>query len=147
MAPRSRPIVDLAAACACGDIGVTVRGRVLAMFLCSCENCQKATGAGHSAIVLAESRAVSVAGTTRSFAQTANSGATFTRHFCPRCGTPVFGLSNRAADVVMLPAGLFGAEARWFVPSQLIFARSHRDWDWLPEELPRYRTYRDEEGA
>ena len=44
----------------------------------------------------------------------------------------------------MLPAGLFGADADWFAPNQLIFARSHRDWDVIAAELPQHATYRDE---
>ncbi len=43
----------------------------------------------------------------------------------------------------MLPVGLFGAETDWFAPNQLIFARSHRDWDAIAEELPQHETYRD----
>lgn len=122
-----------------------MKGQVRAMFLCSCEHCQKATGSGHAAVVFADPENVTIAGETRGFAQTANSGATFTRHFCPVCGTPVFGITSRAADGIMLPAGLFGGSAGWFLPSQLIFARSHRDWDWLPPDLPHHLTYRNEE--
>ena len=43
----------------------------------------------------------------------------------------------------MLPVGLFGADAAWFVPNQLIFARSHREWDPIAADLPRHDTYRE----
>ena len=46
MEARPRPIVDLAAGCACGAVGVAFKGKVKAMFLCACEDCQKATGTG-----------------------------------------------------------------------------------------------------
>ena len=42
-----------------------------------------------------------------------------------------------------MPVGFFGAGADWFVPSQLIFARSHRDWDLIPADLPQHATYRE----
>ena len=45
----------------------------------------------------------------------------------------------------LLPVGLFGPEAGWFVPNQLIFARSHHEWDALPDGIPRHATYRDPE--
>lgn len=139
-----RPVVDLAARCACGEIELKFAGKVLSMFLCSCEDCQKASGAGHSAIVLARPADVKVTGQTASFARPSASGATLTRAFCPRCGTSVLARSSRAADVVMLPVGLFGAEAaQWFQPSQLIFARSHRDWDLIDAGLPQHQTYRE----
>ena len=45
---------------------------------------------------------------------------------------------------MMLPVGLFGAAAAdWYEPSQLIFARSHREWDLVAAGLPRHQTYRD----
>ena len=139
-----RPIVDLTANCACGRVALHFAGKVLSMFMCSCEDCQRATGAGHSAIVLARSGDVTLTGEAKSFARAANSGATLTRWFCPECGTPLQAYSSRAPDVTMLPVGLFGAAAGWYVPNQLIFARSHRDWDTVAAELPQHQTYRDE---
>jgi hypothetical protein len=143
MAPRSRPVVDLAASCACGAVTLTVKGRIYAMFMCSCEDCQKMTGTGHSTVALAAARDVTVSGETRSFERPADSGATFIRTFCPTCGTGLHGQSSRASELRMLPVGLFGADAAWFDPNQLIFARSHREWDMIAADLPRHDTYRD----
>ena len=84
-------------------------------------------------------------GTAKSFARPANSGATLTRSFCPECGTPLVARSSRAPDLLILPVGLFGeAAADWYLPNQLIFARSHRDWDLIDPSLPQHATYRDE---
>lgn len=143
MAPRSRPTVDLTAACACGAASVTVRGRIYAMLMCSCEDCQKATGTGHSTVALASARDVTLTGETRAFSRPSDSGATFTRHFCPTCGTGLLGQSSRAPEIRMLPVGVFGADASWFEPNQLIFSRSHRDWDAIASDIERHDTYRD----
>ena len=113
------------------------------MFMCACEDCQKATGTGHSTVVLARPDDVTITGPTRSFSRPANSGATLTRSFCPDCGTPIVAHSSRATELLMLPAGLFGAQTEWYAPNQLIFARSHRDWDEIAADLPRHDTYRD----
>ena len=43
--------------------------------------------------------------------------------------------------------GFFGPQAGWFNPSQLIFARSHRDWDVIADHLPRHARYRDSTGT
>jgi hypothetical protein len=142
---KPRPVVDLAAHCACGKVELHFAGKVLSMFMCSCEDCQRATGSGHSAILLARPADVRVIGGAKSFARPANSGATLTRWFCPDCGTPLKAQSSRAPQVLMLPVGLFGAAAAsWYEPNQLIFARSHRDWDTIAADLPRHQTYRDE---
>lgn len=144
----THPVVEASAQCACGGVRIALKGRVLSMFLCSCEDCQRASGAGHAAIVLARPSDVTIAGETRSFARPANSGAIMTRSFCPQCGTPIVGHSSRAPDVLMLPVGLFGgAAADWYQPNQLIFARSHREWDEVAAALPRHETYRDRGAA
>ena len=114
------------------------------MFLCSCEDCQKATGTGHSAVILVRADDVTLSRDIGSFARPSDSGATLTRSFCPQCGTPIMASSSRADGLLMLPAGLFGATAaEWYQPNQLIFSRSHCKWDVLAEDLPQHATYRD----
>lgn len=135
--------IDETARCACGAVAVTARGRVLSMLVCSCRDCRKATGTGHSTVVLMRHNEVRIEGETQGFSRPAASGATITRHFCPACGTPIFAVTDRAAGLVLLPAGLFD-DPVWFVPRQAIFSRTHLDWDTLPEGLPRFETYRDQ---
>ena len=146
MEKKARPVVDLSASCACGAVSVHFAGAVKSMFMCACEDCQKASGTGHSTVALASRSDVTISGEVRAFERPSNSGATFTRHFCPTCGTPLFGYSSRAPDMLLLPVGLFGKDnVSWFMPTQLIFGRSHREWDRLAEGIPRYQTYRNEE--
>src|SRR5690606_11433887 len=125
---------------------VTVRfaGPVKSMFMCACEDCQKATGTGHSTVAMANRADVTITGPVKSHARPSNSGASFTRHFCPECGTPLYGYSSRALDALLLQVGLFGKDSvAWFMPTQLIFGRSHRQWDELAADIPRWQTYRD----
>jgi hypothetical protein len=143
MARTPRAAVDLDASCACGAVTVVVHGPIYSMFMCSCEDCQKASGTGHSTVAVTDEAAVTVTGETGSFTRPSDSGATFTRWFCPVCGTPLYGRSSRAPETIMLPVGLFGSRTDWFVPNQLIFARSHRDWDAIADDLPRHATYRE----
>jgi hypothetical protein len=145
MADTDKPAVTAEARCACGSVGVAVQGRVLSMLMCSCEDCQMATGSGHSAFALFRADDVTVTGETRAFTRPSNSGATFTRWFCPTCGTPLCGRSSRAEAVTVVPVGLFGRTADWYRPNQLIFARSHHAWDVVDDSLPQWQTYRDEE--
>lgn len=42
----------------------------------------------------------------------------------------------------MVPVGLFSGASAWFEPNQLIFARSHQEWDRIAEDLPRHEKYR-----
>jgi hypothetical protein len=146
MDKKPRPVVDLTASCACGAATVHFAGTVKSMFMCACEDCQRASGTGHSTVAMAARSEVTITGEVKSFARPSNSGATFTRNFCPNCGTPLFGYSSRAPDALLLPVGLFGKDnVSWFMPTQLIFGRSHRQWDMLAEGIPRWQTYRDGE--
>jgi hypothetical protein len=141
--PANRPTIDLTSSCACGAVTVRVSGQVLSMLMCSCLDCQKATGTGHSTVALVPAVALTLTGETKRFDRTADSGATFTRHFCPDCGTPLFGQSSRAPDMRMLPVGFFAGQNDWFAPSQLIFARSRQAWDLFADHLPQHQKYRE----
>jgi len=113
------------------------------MFMCSCKDCQRSTGTGHATVALVAIGDLTVTGPTASFARSAHSGATLTRWFCPSCGTPLYARSSRATELAMLPVGLFGQDSGWFAPNQLIFARSHHDWDVIAPDLPQHATYRE----
>ena len=141
-----RPPVDMTARCACTAITMAVHGPVVSMLLCSCLDCQRATGTGHASVALVPLAALALTGAPRAFARPAASGATFTRHFCPDCGTPLFGQSSRAPDIRMIPVGFFAGQNDWFAPNQLIFARSRQAWDLVADHLPRHDTYRGGSG-
>ncbi|WP_158626003.1 GFA family protein [Arsenicitalea aurantiaca] len=115
-------------------------GEVLSMLLCTCLDCQKATGTGHSAAAMVHESALQLSGPVRSHAVTAASGATLSRHFCSGCGTPLFAVSSRSPQTRLIAVGFFGAETDWFEPRHVLFARSHNDWDVLPP-IPRHATY------
>ncbi len=142
-----RPELDLAATCDGGAVSVAVRGRVTSMFQCSCTNCQTVSGSGHSSVALLPEDAVTLSGPTTGYDRPAASGATFTRRFCPVCGTTVHAASSRAPGIVIIPVGLFAGANDWFEPSQLIFATNHPAWDLIPAHLPRHAAYRPEKPS
>jgi hypothetical protein len=127
--------------CDCGAVSIKANGRVLSMFACACLNCQAATGTGHSTIALFSSDEVTVTGATTPYTRDAASGAKFTRHFCPHCGTTLYAQSSRAPGLSIIPIGVFAGENQWFKPKHLIFARSHQPWDALAQDLPHHDTY------
>lgn len=141
------PYLDITASCDCGAITLSAKGQAISMFQCSCHNCQTVSGSAHSSVVLLPADGVSVAGATKSHSRPADSGATFTRHFCPECGTTVYAQSSRAPAFRILPVGLFAGHNDWFVPNQLIFSRSHPDWDLVDEAMPHHQAYRPEKQA
>lgn len=145
MSKQSHTDLDFNGHCDCGAIVVQAHGRVVSMFLCACENCQRAGGGGHSSVALFHAEAVRVVGATKTYSRPAASGATFTRHFCPECGTTVFAQSSRAPALRIVPVGVFAGDNAWFKPNQLIFSRSHQAWDHVADHLPWHETYRQED--
>ncbi|WDR05446.1 GFA family protein [Devosia rhodophyticola] len=138
---QEHPRLDLHATCACGAASLSLSGKILSMFVCSCQDCQRATGSGHACLAMVSKADVTISGFVKSYDATADSGATVARSFCPECGTPMFGKTSRSPDIMLLPVGLFTEDADWFSPNQLIFARSHHDWDFIAPEVEQYPTY------
>lgn len=143
MSETHRLTLNQSASCACGQVTLSLAGRVLSMFLCACLECQKASGTGHAEVVLARRETVTLTGPRTHYARPAASGATFTREFCPACGAPILGHSSRAPEIFMIPVGLFAPDNAWFAPNQVIFARSHQAWDTIADHLPRHQTYKE----
>lgn len=141
MTRPEHPNIDTHAQCACGAATLAVNGPVLSMLLCTCTDCQKETGTGHSAVALFKAADTATTGPLVSFSRPAASGATMTRHFCPQCNVTLYAQSSRAQQTMLVPAGLLGGD--WFAPNQVIFVRSRADWDTLPETIPHYDTYRE----
>ncbi|WP_172123566.1 GFA family protein [Devosia sp. 919] len=142
MSKQDRVSVNVKASCACGALTMAIVGPVGSMFMCACLHCQQASGTGHSTVALVSEQHLIVSGQAGSFSRPSASGATFTRHFCPCCGTPLYGQSSRAPSVRLVAAGFFAGDNAWFVPNQLIFARTHQGWDSIADHLPHHETYR-----
>ena len=111
--------------CLCGKVRLTASGAPYRVGLCHCLDCRKHHGAlFHASAVFPES-AVTVEGETRAY-----SG----RHFCPDCGSPVFG---RSGDEVEVNLGALDAPDQ-FLPTYELW--TERRESWLPP-FPLTRRY------
>ena len=76
------------AACACGQLRITLAGDPAIVSSCHCFACQRRTGAVFgSTSFFARSQIVSIEGKDRTFRRAGDSGRFLTFHFCPTCGT------------------------------------------------------------
>ncbi|HEY9025231.1 MAG TPA: GFA family protein [Burkholderiaceae bacterium] len=123
---------ETAGGCLCGDVRFVATGTPYRVGLCHCLDCRKHHGALFHASAIFAQDAVQVTGETREFAG---------RHFCPRCGSSVFG---RSGDEIELHLGAFDVPDR-FVPTYELW--TIRRESWLPA-FPLARHYeRDREGT
>jgi hypothetical protein len=80
--------------CNCGKVRLALRGEPLRVGLCHCLTCRKETGSAFMAFAVWEADALTVTGSTASWIETTDH-----RHFCPNCGSSLFGTSDTDSQV------------------------------------------------
>lgn len=80
----------LTGGCLCGDVRIVALGRPYRVGLCHCLDCRKHHGALFHASAIFPQDAVTVEGETGDYAG---------RHFCRRCGSPVFARTGDEVEV------------------------------------------------
>ena len=118
--------------CLCGAVRVVATGRPLRVGLCHCLDCRKHHGALFHASAIFRQEAVVLSGETRDYAG---------RHFCPRCGSSVFG---RSGDEVEVNLGALD-EVDQLRPTYELW--TIRREAWLPPFPLLHRHERDRDAA
>ncbi len=119
--------------CLCGAVRITATGQPYRVGLCHCMDCRKHHGALFHASAIFPEAAVIITGETRAFRG---------RHFCPTCGSPVFG---RSGDEVEVNLGSLDAPDQ-FRPSYELWTTRRESW--LPEidGMRHYEKNRESDG-
>jgi hypothetical protein len=118
--------------CLCGDVRIEATGRPYRVGMCHCLDCRKHHGSLFAASAIFPEDSVAIEGQTREYAG---------RHFCPRCGSSVFG---RSGDEVEVNLGALDEIDRLTPTYELWTIRRE---SWLPP-FPTTRRYeRDREGT
>ncbi|SDY32414.1 Uncharacterized conserved protein [Lysobacter sp. yr284] len=119
------------AGCLCGKVRLVASGRPYRIGVCHCLDCRKHHGALFHASAIYPDTAVAIEGQTRAYAG---------RHFCPDCGSSVFG---RSGDEIEVHLGAMDAPDR-FVPTYELW--TIRRESWLPAFAHTRRYERDRQG-
>jgi hypothetical protein len=112
--------------CVCGKVRFQASGQPYRVGICHCLDCRKHHGALFHASAVFPAEAVTIDGATQDY-----SG----RHFCPHCGSSVFGRSD---DEIELNLGSMDAPDR-FIPTYELWTLRRESW--LPP-FPTVRRYR-----
>lgn len=118
--------------CLCGAVRVKATGRPYRVGLCHCLDCRKSTGSLFHASAIFPEDAVVIVGETSDYKG---------RHFCPRCGSSVFG---RSGDEVEVSLGALDA-INQFQPTYELW--TIRREAWLPPFPLKHSYERDRESA
>lgn len=117
--------------CLCGKVRFTAHGEPFRVGICHCMDCRKLHGALFHASAIFPQDAVSLEGETHVYAG---------RHFCPNCGSTVFGRSD---DEVELNLGSMDSPDQ-FKPTYELW--TIRRESWLPSFPQCQRYERDRLG-
>ena len=99
--------VQITGRCLCGAVSYSINGQPLGMGQCHCKDCQRASGTGHMSLARFRKDDIVITGQTTSFASRADSGNTNTRHFCPTCGSRIYGENSARPGVVNVSVGVW----------------------------------------
>jgi hypothetical protein len=125
--------------CLCGAIRYQAEGEPLFAVHCHCRDCQKASGTGHVPVMGVARRGFTVTGETRSYAKKGGSGQRSVRHFCPTCGSLLFGTPEVAPDAITIYVGSLDDPSA-FRPQLIMYARDRQPWDVVADDLPVFET-------
>ncbi|MDX1282834.1 GFA family protein [Shewanella colwelliana] len=125
--------------CLCGEISIKVNGPITDIIHCHCSLCRKNSGTAYATngfINRADFEIVAGAEslTTFSFKPGRN------RHFCRRCGSPVFSSNKQDPSRLRIRLGILDSDISE-KPASHNFVTSKASWDDLDANLPRYETF------
>jgi hypothetical protein len=118
--------------CLCGRVRIVATGRPYRVGICHCLDCRKHHGALFHASAIFPEDAVIIEGETSDY---------LGRHFCPGCGSSLFG---RSGDEVEVNLGSLDAIDQLMPTYELWTVRREA---WLPPFPVKRRYERDREGA
>ncbi len=92
--------------CLCGKIAFTADTDIKLMANCHCSDCRAATGSPFATLLIIDEAALEVSGAPKVFKHVADSGANMEKHFCPDCGSQLFGRNSNRPNMVSVRAGV-----------------------------------------
>ena len=123
--------------CLCGAVTFTLLGEPVGTGQCHCKDCQRASGTGHMSLARFKADDVEMQGDTASFAVTAGSGNINTRHFCPKCGSRLFGENSAFPGIKNISVGCVDDNS-WFLPGRIVYAKDRPVWDVTSLLVPNF---------
>lgn len=124
--------------CLCGDVQYTSTAEPDVVALCHCTHCQRQSGAAFSVNVgVPKGSLAFVSGTTQVYTDTGSSGQPVYRHFCGRCGSPIFSDVVSRPTLDWLKAGTLD-DTSWVRPTLSIWCDSTQPWVVEPDGIQAF---------
>lgn len=124
--------MERTAACSCGRLSVTLSGDPLAHGICSCLECQRATGSAFSYTAYwPRSAIVRISGDSSVWRRSSDAGRWAETHFCPVCGSAVYRYAEFLPDTINVSIGSL-ADPSFATPQYAAWSRHKHAWLEIP---------------
>jgi hypothetical protein len=125
--------------CLCGEVAIKVRGKITDIIHCHCSLCRKNSGTAFATNGFINATDFEVSSgkdslSTFSFKPGRN------RHFCSRCGTPVYSSNAQDPGRYRIRLGIIDTDIDER-PISHNFVSSKANWEDLDGQLPRYDAF------
>lgn len=123
--------------CACGAVTLTMAGAPVTTRQCWCRDCQRLAAGGPTQNAIFPTEAVAITGELAHGQWIAASGNTLTFHFCPGCGTQVYGQSSARMHLKTVRFGVID-QPHDLAPQMVIWTDDAPDWAVFDPALERH---------
>jgi len=124
------------AACHCGQLRLEVSGDPFIVSICNCRACQRRTGSAFGMQAAFRPAQVQVAGRYSDYVRVSDEADKKEHrfHFCPDCGSQVFGTDPSDPDLIVVSVGSF-ADPSFPPPTESGYDSRRHPWIGLPESV------------
>ena len=124
------------AACHCGQLRLEVEGDPFAVSICHCLACQRRTGSAFGMQAAFRPDQVRVTGRFNDYTRISDEAdrKAHVTHFCPECGSQVFGTEPTEPDLIVVAVGAF-ADPSFPAPTESGYDSRRHPWIGLPDSV------------
>jgi hypothetical protein len=133
------PVKEWPGGCQCGAVRYLLRRESIAVYACHCKECQKQSASAFGLSLPFAREELELTGETESWRRPTDSGSFTTGWFCPKCGSRLFHVSDRAPARGTLKAGTLDDTSQ-LEPRFHIWTSRKQPWVVLPEGVPQFET-------
>jgi hypothetical protein len=122
------------AQCCCGSLRAEASGEPVLVHVCHCTQCQRRTGSVFSVGSFFPKSQVHIQGPSKLYVRDGQESRKVRTHFCPDCGTTVYGEADARPGLIAIFVGAFG-DPNFPAPTRSIWEQSRHSWAGFNQEV------------
>jgi hypothetical protein len=123
--------------CCCGSLRAEAIGEPVLVQVCHCSECQRRTGSVFGVSSFFQKSDVKTSGPSKVYVRDGQGGRKLRLHFCPHCGTTVYGDNDLRPGLTGIFVGAF-ADTSFPAPTRSIWEQSRHSWVAFDHEVSQF---------